>query len=762
MSARERVRLGQFLSRRLKDPDDPADFLAPGGVLDPEKSFLEINLPSDEVVPSVPAVVPRMPPPPLGTPAVHGLGATPPLTPTSLADPQPSLATVPAAPPAGPIPVAEPPRTVVAAAQPFQGGGLGPSVLPGSPDFAHAPNGQLPEMPAPDHVPNGVQPGPVDFLPAPNGVQPAMPAPDHTGPSQLPAMPAPPIGSGYAPGGSLPAGRSPLDDLANADSRIIDVLRKMGGDQYAEHLGFPFGGQGDLALSPDLYAKHVGRLGADIGKIAVHTGIQLALFLQNNRGRIWNPLMMAPPPVAINYMSPALDVGLVMTPPAANRDIHREMAEGVYSVDRITPSPPFYDKQSGIGSGEGGGGGLGAVASIVQAVGGRTRLVGALSQASSIVDDPTQVPFFEPIVRAGLEQRNLYTSDRTYSEQGVNKVADLVDAVIDGKPHDLLTDDMKTTRYRVSSNREPQKLAKMFEPEKRSIVGRHEWRPKSGLAMDKGSPFLSRLDAAAFPNGVIPAKIRGENDFGFAVSDSGRPPSVDDDDAYVPLSFTDLRPITGLKYRTVYFRPFNITLSENFSPQWNKANFWGRTDAVATYMSTARSWNLGFMVQAFGPEDVRTIYQKLTWLTSMVYPEYDKDLIMKSGPVTRVRVGDVMNALGPEGTRGLPGIIENLDFDYSESLWELKRDWKVPVTVKISVAFTVLHDRPIGRGGLGKFGGIGSVKEGRYIPPSMQDGGPNSNSRDFVDMDQGENSFRPVGNANDYTLENIIFDDSEK
>lgn len=757
MSARERVRLGQFLSRRDKDPDDPADLLAPGGVLDPDKSFLEINLPSDSVVASIRASLPEMDPPPLTEPGRHGLGPTPSLTPMAQADTQPSLATTPSPPPAsqpslattpmpppaGPIVVADPPRVPIAGSQPSQGLETGPAALPAPPAFA------------PEAVPAiALQAAPGGD---PNATLPVMPPPTLSSPLVLPLQPPPDLGGQYAPGGALPPGTSPLDSLASADQRIITFLREVGGDQYAEHLGFPFGGQGDLALSPDLYAQHIDRVGQDLGKLAIHTGIQLALFLQNDKGRIWNPALIAPPPIAINFLSPALDIGLVMTPPVANRDIHKEMAEGTYSVDRITSGPPFVQAQAGIGGGSSGP--LGALSDIL---GSGQPLVGALSQQTSIVDDPAGVTIGMPLVRAGLEQRNLHTSDTPYSEHAVPKMSDLVDAALDKKPSPFLTDDTKTVRYMVSSKRDPQKLAGMFEPERRKVTSAYEWRSKAGLARDKGKDFSNRLDAAAFPNGVIPAKVRGENDFGFAVSDSGRPPSVDDDDAYVPVSFTDLRPISGLKYRTVYFRPFNITLSEDLSPQWNKANFMGRTDAVATYMATARSFNIGFQLQAFSPEDVRTIYQKLHWLTSMVYPEYDRDLILKSGPVSRVRVGDVMNALGPEGTRGLPGIIESLNFDYSDSLWELKRDWKVPVGIKVTCGFTVLHDKPIGRGGLGKFGGIGSIKDGLYLPPSMADHGPVEGSRDFVQMDDNDRTFRSIGGDNSYTLENILFDDSEK
>lgn len=228
-----------------------------------------------------------------------------------------------------------------------------------------------------------------------------------------------------------------------------------------------------------------------------------------------------------------------------------------------------------------------------------------------------------------------------------------------------------------------------------------------GIAPTSDPLFKSKL---AFENGIIPMRLRGDNSFGFRTFKRGEGDQTDDDSVYVPLCFTDLRPI-GDVYRAVYFRPIITSFAESLHPEWNKSQFFGRVDPVATYQSTGRTVSLGFKLIAFGPEDIKTIYQKLHWLKSMVYPEYDGNLGYRSGPVVRMRVGDAINALGPEGGRGLPGIIESLDFDYTEAMWELKKGYKLPRHVDVSLAFTIIHDVPIGRGLEGQFGGLGSVND---------------------------------------------------
>jgi hypothetical protein len=125
----------------------------------------------------------------------------------------------------------------------------------------------------------------------------------------------------------------------------------------------------------------------------------------------------------------------------------------------------------------------------------------------------------------------------------------------------------------------------------------------------------------------------------------------------------------------------------------------------------------------------------------MVYPEYEKDLVYRSGPVLRMRIGNVIDSLGKTGLRGLPGILDSLDFDYTDALWELEKDLKVPRSIKVSLTFTVLHDLPIGRTADGFFGGI-SLPLASSAPQAGQ-----KSDKTNVNFAQ---SFRSVGDGNNY------------
>lgn len=213
--------------------------------------------------------------------------------------------------------------------------------------------------------------------------------------------------------------------------------------------------------------------------------------------------------------------------------------------------------------------------------------------------------------------------------------------------------------------------------------------------------------------------------------------------SYFPFYFVDLRPNRDKKYRTVFFQPYNLEIQESFAPSWNTQNFMGRVDPVATYQNTTRSISLNFKLVAFHPNDLKVIYGKLKWLTSMVYPEYSPNMRYNSGPVVKMRLGNLINAssysvpLSSERP-GVPGFINSLDYAY-DNIWELEDDWQVPRSIDVSLSFTVLHELPIGIID-GQFGGIGEMNNGVYSTPAQINDKP-SKHFDVVDS----RLFRSVG-----------------
>lgn len=206
----------------------------------------------------------------------------------------------------------------------------------------------------------------------------------------------------------------------------------------------------------------------------------------------------------------------------------------------------------------------------------------------------------------------------------------------------------------------------------------------------------SRLAGAAGTHGIVPSSFPRELSDGTFETDSDNPSNdptgLHDDEAYVPLCFTDLRPKANGKFRTVYFRPFGLNFSVAVSPEFEEDIAFGRTDPVVGYTRTVKSYDVSFECHAFTPEDLRSIHQKLFWLQSMAYPSYTADGLLQSGPVLRMRVGDVIAS----GKKGASGILRSLTFDHADAIWELESGAKVTRDVQVSLSFLALHDGPVG------------------------------------------------------------------
>jgi hypothetical protein len=505
-------------------------------------------------------------------------------------------------------------------------------------------------------------------------------------------LPAPPnfvTPQEYAPGGQVPASKDVLGRLNLVDDAVKESLRLL--IPFGENGG---GAPGSHAFDPLLYAKNLKRLAIQVGPFGISqfSALQFTLMAMNVNGRIWNPLTIAPPPGSAGWAPIGID-------------------DFVTHEDLVAAGTTQGD----------------AIAKIEQ-------LASFGEQTSA----------------------NPYTADNPYNADNAGtffSIGGMVDFAT-GKGNDpasirMLKDSdldapVTDATQVVTLPIQKSNIAGLYSPNMVSLTPKGaKFNPPTNtrIATDETLPGTGdKLARAYYSSGIVPSGFDGEtNGFIKTVIRRDDPSTkVDDDDAYVPLSFMDLRPMNGSnEVRTVYFRPFISSLTEEITPEWNKQNFYGRTDAIATYMATGRTINLGFSVHAFAPEDLELIYQKKNWLVSMCYPSYDKDMLFKSGPIVRLRVGDLLKTTGGFG---LPGIIESLSFDYNDVVWELQKGNKVPMGFKVSMSFLVLHEKPLGIGVDGQFGGIGRIDPGtgKWSPPQSNQSSQSSggSSQNAPDMDE--------------------------
>lgn len=289
-------------------------------------------------------------------------------------------------------------------------------------------------------------------------------------------------------------------------------------------------------------------------------------------------------------------------------------------------------------------------------------------------------------------ESNVFSSERKFTDGNDFSIEEMVESAIDGSEHQFLSKQKND-----STGLKPLKVfdsLKYFED--RDSNGTMNVKAAVRLRTEFGSSVsTTKLAKSAFTNGIIRVPIGPAEEADGAVYSDTQDPSniVDDDDARIPLCFTDLRKDTRRgKFRSIYFRPLDLNISNAVSPEWTDGSAFGRVDPILTYSRTTRNFSVSFAVHAFAPEDLRVMYNKMVLLTSMCYPSFSNDALLKSGPVIRLRVGDIMST----NSGGLTGVIKNLNFDFAEALWELKKGLKVPRSFSATLEFTALHEGPVG------------------------------------------------------------------
>jgi len=126
------------------------------------------------------------------------------------------------------------------------------------------------------------------------------------------------------------------------------------------------------------------------------------------------------------------------------------------------------------------------------------------------------------------------------------------------------------------------------------------------------------------------------------------------DSEYVPFYFHDLR-----TNEIISFHAFLSNLEDNYSPQYESTQAYGRIDNVRTYASTERTITLSFNIVATNKESFDLMWWKINKITSMVYPSWTEGRAIESGdgkfiqpfsqlpastPLIRLRVGDIIRS----------------------------------------------------------------------------------------------------------------------
>ena len=134
----------------------------------------------------------------------------------------------------------------------------------------------------------------------------------------------------------------------------------------------------------------------------------------------------------------------------------------------------------------------------------------------------------------------------------------------------------------------------------------------------------------------------------------------------------------------LFFRAHLGSISDNHKASWSAFKYMGRGENFYTYQGVDRTFNTSFKIAIGSHEELRLTYDKVNYLISQVYPDYNLNTQFMRAPLMRLTIGDYLYRM--------PGYLENVDISVEEkSSWEITDGEQLPNFLNISFAYKIIH-----------------------------------------------------------------------
>ncbi len=155
------------------------------------------------------------------------------------------------------------------------------------------------------------------------------------------------------------------------------------------------------------------------------------------------------------------------------------------------------------------------------------------------------------------------------------------------------------------------------------------------------------------------------------------------------------------------FKAFITSLSDQYQSNWESEEIYGRMDPIQTFKSTTRVINVGWDIVAGSLQEAQRNLKELSTLFNMLYPVYESNSTGTSGmvasPLMRMKFTNLItragaNPLAPVSSAGLLGTSSGFTFEpqMDDAVFGDTAGNLYPKVVKISCAFSVIHEHPLG------------------------------------------------------------------
>jgi hypothetical protein len=132
--------------------------------------------------------------------------------------------------------------------------------------------------------------------------------------------------------------------------------------------------------------------------------------------------------------------------------------------------------------------------------------------------------------------------------------------------------------------------------------------------------------------------------------------------------------ITDAITTKVHFRAFLTNFSDNHGSEWASQKYMGRGENFYAYQGFTRDVSFQFKVAAQSKQEMLPLWQKLNYLASSLYPDYQTGTSFMRGNLHRLTLGEYFYRT--------PGILKSMNISVDDNYpWEIK--YSEPETQKV-------------------------------------------------------------------------------
>jgi hypothetical protein len=134
----------------------------------------------------------------------------------------------------------------------------------------------------------------------------------------------------------------------------------------------------------------------------------------------------------------------------------------------------------------------------------------------------------------------------------------------------------------------------------------------------------------------------------------------------------------------IFFRAHLGQITDNHKASWNGFKYMGRGENFYTYQGVDRTFSTSFKLAIGSYQELGVVYNKLNYLISQVYPDYNLNTQFMRAPLMRLTIGDYLYRAY--------GYLESVDVSVDDkSSWEITDGQQLPHVLNVSFGYKIIE-----------------------------------------------------------------------